>query len=95
MKNLFIMLVFLFLVFPPISIQAEEGNEIFIALVKIDGYNCVAHTREEYSILQTTVQLINTLKRIKARKGIDDTEYNSRVSMLLHGAEAMGITIKQ
>jgi len=63
--------------------------------VKIDGTTCIAHSKQEYEILQTTVSLVNTLKRIKARKGIDDTEYKTRVSMLLNGAEAMGVTITE
>jgi len=95
MKNLLNILVLLVLVLVslPVTIQAEDGNEIFIAVVKIDDNTCIAHTKEQYSILQTTVQLVNTLKRVKARKGIDDTEYKTRVSMLLNGAEAMGVTI--
>lgn len=94
MKNLLNILVifvlFLFLFSLPVTAQ-DDG--IFIAVVKIDSTTCIAHTKEQYGILQTTVSLVNTLKRVKARRGIDDTEYKTRVSMLLNGAEAMGVTI--
>lgn len=93
MKNLLLNILVLILVLLfSVPIQAQD-NEIFIAVVKIDDNTCIAHTKEQYSILQTTVRLVNTLKRVKARKSIDQTEYKTRVSMLLNGAEAMGITI--
>lgn len=101
MKNLFNILVLVVFSMPVQTIQAQETqtesiqaqDEIFIAVVKIDSATCIAHTREEYKVLQTTNDLVNTLKRVKARKGIDQDEYNSRVTMLLNGAEAMGVTI--
>lgn len=86
MKNLLLNILVLFSL-----VMAQD--EVFIAVVKVDGTTCIAHTKEQYSILKTTVELVNTLKRVKARESIDQTEYESRVSMLLTGAEAMGITI--
>lgn len=80
----------LFISFILVFANAQDN---FLAVVKIDGKTCIAHSRAEYQILQTTVQLVNTLKRVKARKGIDEKMYNEKVAVLLESAKSMGIRI--
>lgn len=76
-----------------ILVSFASAQDNFLAIVKIDDKTCIAHSKAEYQVLQTTVQLVNTLKRVKARKGIDQQAYNEKVATLLEGARSMGIRI--
>jgi Skp family chaperone for outer membrane proteins len=76
-----------------ILVSFASAQDNFTAIIKIDGRVCIAHSKAEYQILQTTVQMVNTLKKVKARKGIDEQAYNEKVVVLLEGARSMGVRI--
>lgn len=76
------------------AIESSEGkSEFFISIVVIDGKSMVAKNRHEYQVLTSMVQMVNTLKRVKANKGMDNTQYTDKVSALFEHAEALGIRV--
>jgi hypothetical protein len=76
------------------AIESSEGKtEMFISIVVIDGKSMVAKNRHEYQVLSSMVDMVNVLKRVKAKKGIDATQYTNKVSALFEHAEALGIRV--
>jgi len=77
------------------AIQNSEGKtEFFISIVVIDGKSMIAKNRHEYQVLTSMVDMVNVLKRVKAKKGsIYNDTYTEKVAALFNHAEALGIKV--
>ena len=76
------------------AIENTDGKtEMFVSIVIVDGKSMIAKNRHEFQVLCSMVDMVNVLKRVKAKKGISGEQYNDQVAALLNHAEALGIKI--
>jgi hypothetical protein len=72
------------------AMTSTEGKTQFVtAYVIIDGKTYVANTLHEYNVLRSTAELANVLKRAKANKQIDSTQYAEKTASILAGTKAI------
>jgi hypothetical protein len=100
MRKMLAVFLFLFIFIAVLSVPsapaAEEPSKDYRPLmtyIRVDGRTCVAYTAEQFVMLTRLVQLVNELKRTKARGSIDDLEYRGRVSNLLSNARSIGVIV--
>ncbi len=79
------------------SIQAQEPtkdvNPEFISFVKVEGKTCVATDAEEYGVLMSLVNLVNTCKQARANGTIDSTSFREKTASYFKDARDAGVRV--
>jgi len=71
------------------SLVAQDG----ITVSKFEGKTCITSSKEQVTLLNESIQMINEMKRLKAKGDIDTTTYNKNVATALKNAKRAGIRV--
>jgi hypothetical protein len=74
-------------------VTAQEGT--FMSVVKVEGKTCIASSLEEFEVLSSLVDLINTMRQAKSNGSIDSTFYAEKVASYMKDARSAGIRMKK